>query len=67
LFKSAQVNGEPVNVKAKYWNYFLYFITKEQVKATVVPKTNPSMSSVLVWAFISKREEATNPFRRRTQ
>jgi hypothetical protein len=24
----------------KYWNYFLYFITKEQVKATVVPRQN---------------------------
>jgi hypothetical protein len=32
LFKS-QVNGEPVNVKA--WNiFYIYFITKEQVKAT---------------------------------
>jgi hypothetical protein len=38
LFKSAQVNGEPVNEGFKYWNYFLYFITKEQVKATVVPR-----------------------------
>jgi hypothetical protein len=29
------------------------------------PKTNPSMSSIGM-GFISKREEATNPFRRRS-
>jgi hypothetical protein len=46
--------------------FYIFYNQRTSKSNCGTTKTNPSMSSVLVWAFISKREEATNPFRRRS-
>jgi hypothetical protein len=61
LFKSAQVNGESKREGLNIGIISIFYNQRtSKSNCGTTPKTNPSMSSVLVWAFISKREEATN-------